>query len=692
MRNVEIYVIQNNGTRRKLVLGEDFSSDFNQESPVFDFDGVPGSVSIGVEIPVEGNEKTLRQAHNIESGNDSVIFNIEYFRGGEIDFIGKLIIESSVLLSSNDTFSVDIVKGDLPSLITGVKLRDILTEDLVIAEGNLDIYTAMNQANSAAYPDNPISFPTYFNEDHFSSDAEYFTGWINPFIQSVQLYEQVSTLQPGDDYYKPEHTFSPWLNLIWLLRRVVSEYGYEIQGSFVDDPQARKLAHITNFSIEQFKDGDRSEFLTTQDRNVSPGWVPFDVVVDSTNVGSDTQNALQLFPINNRGLMEIVVNVNAGNYTGNPIIHIRTAGLNGTGIQFPLQGPNQVTTFEAQITIDQADVGEHFAMFIEHDSQVQILQNTTLRFHNLTESTGFDFKKSVPLANLVPDISITKFIQAIRSLGVKIVIDDVQKIVNLDMQSEIFNAKIQTLGVTSREEPIEQFEEKRFRYAFDEAETLPDLTKYIGSFDIFSDLPLAPTGSVAHVKADGALYIYEVNQTLDQFSWEFLGKEQQFIEEGSGDEQEIQTGFIVPRCGVKSRSGQEFLVTILSQRGSGEAYGLKVEKGDLTLAFSHGSAPGSAGNYPMGSPFTLDLFGNQIGSWSLSCFQEDGVYQNEWSELLKVLQKAKILTKMVYGSDELRKKAWDLIIRHAHQNFFIYELTTQEGQVDLPSEVRLIKI
>lgn len=688
MRVVEIFVIGNE--RQKLVLGPEFSAEFSKQSPVFDFDGVPGSVSIGVDIPVEGNEATLKQAHRIETENRALIFDIEYWKG-ELQFYGKLIIEESVLYSENDTFSVDIVKGDLPTQITGVKLRDILTEDITIAEGLTDIYTAMKQQSEAVYPDNPLSFPTYFNDDHFGGRAEYFDGWINPWIQTVSLFEQIDTLQNGDLYYKPGHTFSPWLNLMWLIKRVFHEYGYTIRGTFEEDPQARKISHVTNFSIEQFKDGDRSDFRTDQDRTLPQGWVPFDEVVDSTNDGSNPTN-IQLFPINHRGRFQVVANINAGAFSGSPTIHIKTNGPNGTGVQFNLVDQNQVTTFEGEFTAEDADVGDYLAVFIEHSGTVDININTTLRIHNLTESTGFEFKRSVPLAHLVPDMTIAAFVKAIRGLGVKIVIDDLQKEVILDWQSGAFSGKRIRPEFTNREIPIENPEQARYNFSFSKAEELPDLSKYIGSFPNYSSLGVARTGEIAHVQSHGALYVYEVDQTLDKIVWKYLGKEQQFILSGEGDEKSLSVGFVVPSSQLLTRTGQDFLCTVLNQRGSGEAYGLKVEKGELTLAFYHGMQSGSEGTYPMGSAFSLDMFGTSLSEYSLSCFQGDGIYFKEWQRLLSILQSARAVVKNVYHNQEIAKNPFDVIIREDHQDYLVSEITTEEGNAEVPLQLRLVKI
>lgn len=692
MRGIQIFVIDGLD-RIELKLPQGFTAQFEQISPIVDFNGIPGSYSTDLTIPVEGNELALRGVHHTDSADGDWIYNIEFFDAGAFIFEGKMIVENSLSNSNDDNYDITIIRGDFASSIADLNLRDVIDEELVLSE-TIDFYTPMKTANAGSWPDFPFCFPMYRNPEHFGGANEFFGGLVNPYSQSVQLFQQQSELEPGQNAFENEFTYSPWLYLFYALEKVLDYTGYRAKGNWYTSSLSKKICIVSNYSMDRFRDTERINIRRSADVTLlASTFLPYNEVL--FNSTGNTITSTNHYTIGKRGVHKVVIQLNMGTFTGALTVHFKTGGISGFGTQWSVVGQNQLHILEAELSVPDAEVGNVLSVFVQ-GSNMQVLEGTALFVHNVTESTGLQIENSFQSRNLVPDISVSQFMVAIRALGLKIEVDDTTKEISFDYQTAFLEeANVVDLGLSSKETPTEHEERNAFEVSMIDAEELPNLDRYIGEFDTLEDLQNSggyATESVALVKQLGAYMIFQVNETFDDFEWQFLQKEAAFQNLGQGKRVTVDIPFKIPRCTMSTFVGEEALVPELESKASGKSFGMKIEKGELTLCYYHGLRNGSVGLYPFASPFSIDYQGNTIASQSLSLVQEDGFYKQLWEPVLEVLQQNRLIEKQVFDRNEWTSAPFDFRIRYANNEWIVAEITEIMGKETSPITVQLKKI
>lgn len=698
MMRLKIYITD--GIHRKeLLLPEAFAPQFEQRSPILDFNGIPGSYSTDLKIPVEGNEVQMRGVHHTDSADGDWIFDMEFWEGDAFQFSGKIIVENSLSASNEDNYDITLIRGDFASKIADVSLRDLIDEELILSE-NLNVYLQMKTANAGAWPTFPFCFPMYFNAEHFGGSNEYFIGWINPWLQDLQLFQQQSQLQTGLDEYRNEYTYSPWLYLFYVLNRILQYTGYSASGEWYNENLSRKICIVSNYSMDRFRDRGRLRVVTTAPVTLSNESIDWDEIIDNTAefvlhqetvIGDDFVS----YTTGGRGNHKIIIELNVGTAAAPFTVHFKSAGTGGFGLEWNVSGGNQLHILEGVLSVPSGQVGSEFAVIIEGAS-IEILTSTSLYVHNITESTGLEIERKFQSRNLVPDISVSELMVAIRSMGVKITINDTTREINFNYQTDFLEEQnTRDIGLVSRETPTEHEERSAFQVSMLDADELPNLDRFVGTFDTLEELQGSggyATEAVALVKQLGAYMIFSVNDTFDSFEWKFLQKEAAFQTLGSGKQVSIEIPFKIIRCAVRTFVGEESLVPELDTKASGKSFGMKVEKGELTFCYYHGLQPGSDGDYPFASPFAVDYQGNSIANKSLSLVQEDGFFEQFWKPVLEVLQQNRIIQKEVFNSPAWAKDPFDFRIRYANNEWIVVEITEVKGLIDAPITVQLKKI
>lgn len=691
MMRLKIYITD--GIHRKeLLLPEAFAPQFEQRSPILDFNGIPGSYSTDLKIPVEGNEVQMRGVHHTDSADGDWIFSMELWEGDTFQFSGKIIVENSLSSSNEDNYDITLIRGDFASSIADVALRNLLNEEITLTE-NLDVYTPMKTVNAGSWPTYPYCFPMYYNEEHFGGANEFFSGWINPWSQAVQLFQQQSTLGPSDSAYENEFTYSPWLYLFYALQKILGFTGYSASGDWYSSSLSRKICIVSNYSMDRFRDKERIRIATDTDRTLSNSFVPWDEIIDNST--GDTPTGTAAYTIGKRGVHKIIIELNLGTFSGALTAHFKTAGTNGFGQQWTISGQNQVHVLEVDLSIPQTEVGNSLSLFLQ-GTNVQVLAGTSLYVHNVTEATGLEIERTINAKDLVPNISASELMVAIRTLGVKIDVNDTTREIQFNYQNEFLEEQnTREIGLVSKETPTEHEERNSFQVSLLDADELPNLDRFVGTFETLEDLKNSggyATEAVALVKQLGAYMIFSVNDTFDDFEWQFLQKEAGFQSIGSGKQVSIEMPFKIVRCAVRTFVGEESLVPELDTKASGKSFGMKVEKGELTFCYYHGLRDGSDGAYPFASPFAVDYGGNTIATQSLSLVQEDGFFEQLWRPVLEVLQQNRIIEKQVFNKPKWTENPFDFRLRYASNEWIVVEITETKGGFDLPITVQLKKI
>lgn len=605
-----------------LKLLPDTKVNFEFNNPSFDFEALVGSFSMGLKIPISGNEAALEFAHHVHAATGDLLYAMRLYSRGELRVEGHLLLETSETDFASGFYDCSLIATDFASQIEALGIRDVCDEEITIGTGLLDVYTEMKSVAEGSYPTYSHTFPVCYNPDHFNGKNENFDGLINRWAQAGQVFIHEKTLNLTTEFYENYSTFSPFMYLMWVLDKCFSPFGYKLEGEFVDDDQIKQALLESNFTLEKWGHGWMMYAERTNTISLHDTWLNFDNIIEETNPGVTT--GATPYEIAASGKHKVRIELNIGTLTAAwAKFYFYTSGTTGTGVVFQITTGGQAHVMEEVVEFAVGDIGTNIGLFVEtsDDSDVEVLANSRLRVDNITHSSGFDIQPTFNAANAIPKLSIADFIISIRKLfNLQILINPVTKVATFNWaKSALSNSDTQLLEKVGIEKQISRQRSRMYRLKFDLEQEDFSGFNYIGAFATQDDLPTSTTvGSIALIQNMASYFIYVLNEDDETIEWQQFVREAVFKEYGSGQVEEVNLGAILTKMTTAEYAGEKFLVPWLEDKGSSFTHDLGIGDGRLAILFGHGKQQGSDGLYPFASPFDLDYDGSSIGDYSLA--------------------------------------------------------------------------
>ena len=95
MKPFEIHIECPSGEIEELVLSEDYTNNFRQDSPVFNQEAVPGVFTLPVNCPTEGNQKKMGFPERLDVALKPTYINTQIYIEGIPNYCGRLKVKKS---------------------------------------------------------------------------------------------------------------------------------------------------------------------------------------------------------------------------------------------------------------------------------------------------------------------------------------------------------------------------------------------------------------------------------------------------------------------------------------------------------------------------------------------------------------------------------------------------------------------
>ncbi|PSR53929.1 hypothetical protein AHMF7605_10565 [Adhaeribacter arboris] len=205
-----------------LDLPPDLSVQMEIYNPLFQTDYIPGSLTYPFNLPADSklNQRELNFPGELAVSRYSTrFFTAQMFLMDQLWRVGKL----NVLRKTKDynvNFQTDI--GDIESRLKEDSLRSL---DLGTANLSMQVAEIYPTQTYALFP---VKNPNFFDgkKETFGKYLNYYDGG---FFESSGI-----------------HTITPFPYLVHVLRQVLANYGYQVQGAWLEEEATRRLVIYNN--------------------------------------------------------------------------------------------------------------------------------------------------------------------------------------------------------------------------------------------------------------------------------------------------------------------------------------------------------------------------------------------------------------------------------------------------------------
>lgn len=568
---------------KDLVLYKNMSIEVELNSAMFATDAIEGDVAYSFDIPIAGNEITMEFGHNPHTKPGKHWPCMLLYNG--IPFIsGNLYLQKI----AKDKMTVGIVLNPYPDGFSDQSIRDNTSETVTISQSS-----ATHREKWLTFLQNSITNPAFkfapfLNETGYGSNNDDFGQWngilrgkmVNrlffnahnvPFSISdkpfFRIFCEANNVgdedNPGTEYN--QFCFCPQIQLIYILKNIVSEAGYSLCGNILGKPDFQKLYIQSGNAL----DGPSTQYdtyphyylhvSTTYQNITSTQWKVL------SPIDRDTQNMLSAdgkITFYTSGFYEIhfsarvhllydcelffrigngtdfCIDKSMGTYSENEDTEDKYS------IYF-----NQIVYIPANYTNTGLFVGLMFEA-ANLDNAVESNQNAALSVTSKTTEDGWlnIFAKEFTPAKFFPDVTNAEFIKAVtQSLGVAFFVDYNTKQIELSAAADVLNARSLDLTEYLIQDKSEQEvpDEKKYCFKFVSVEKDTDIDETLLLEDVVSeeDLPdpYVNIGKIVFVQDHNAFYMAEKveDETYNyRLEWKKYAENNRLMTVGTGDDTE----------------------------------------------------------------------------------------------------------------------------------------------------------
>lgn len=664
---IEISIISG-GEEQFLNLPPDLSAQFDQRSPVFEFNRVPGAYSFRIQFPAEGNELALGFQTSQFVSDRPVFVESRFYHNGSIKYKGRLLIEKIRKLRSGDEIESSFIVNGWASLIEGVSIRDVLEEVIPLGISQSAIAAEAKALSLLSYPDSKVFFSPFVNDNHYSVPDGYAGTEFNSYDQALQTFRTNTDSTTA-------YGLAPSVYMLEVLRHCFEFFGYSVEGDALDDPKLQKVLVDGLTSLDDigtlegcFIEASTDFLYDFVGVGTPPNGDdhPYDTIIeDFTTAGVNLSNN-QFYTMPAYGFYTFDFVIVLGDVTGTLDIRINHPQFSS----FPLLGytgsGNETITFS--VTLEFTGFGFDLGAYFDPGGgfgTANILEGSSLRIYPASAdfANANRFLSEFRLGDCLPDVSIKDFIKDIRKFGVNVFFDDIAQTAYFITNPAMINQASEDITDISEEVEKEIMEERRLTINWSSEDVKLSGLRNEGSFELLSDLPPPVPGRVAHVYQTGNYYVPKLNETEDGWEWVVLNQKVIGVTTGSGRTEDVKASAKLPLMDVVTMDGQEVLCRSHSTEGAStwQEQGLK----DYPLFFSiaHGFENGSVGLYPHSSPFEFNHGGTASVDFSLLFERADiGLYEIYWSDYVRKLYGSSRTTALILlkksANELLRKKVF----------------------------------
>ncbi|MBK7691546.1 MAG: hypothetical protein IPJ31_10645 [Bacteroidetes bacterium] len=275
---ISIKVYNTVGVPKELQLLPGTTIDMEYLLPSFD-DRLDGSdFSLPFRIPfTDHNRQLLGYAEHL---NTNAINIPEYWRCDVYDDHVLYAQDAKLKLLSHNgrfdnkdgsyNFNVSGIKGFFGTQVKGKLMKDLALDGIInwnAAMDSREFSKDLMDGNQPQYQDRitfaPVAMTDFFDtsrNDYLGEfiideivnniiiDGTYPNGWT---FARYKTGAPLIALAPGDPEYADYRTV-PFYNLFYVLRKIFTEHGFTVDGSFFSSPDLDKLFIFNNFAIERY--------------------------------------------------------------------------------------------------------------------------------------------------------------------------------------------------------------------------------------------------------------------------------------------------------------------------------------------------------------------------------------------------------------------------------------------------------
>lgn len=518
---IRIAIVKNN-IEYPLVFEESPTISTEEFEHLFDLDtAIEGGYSIGLNIPVKGNETSLDFAHAVAIRDNNYIFFVRIYNGSELTHEAALAIEKANIEWNKGSFDADIILSQYSTLMDGKMLHEVMTQEVVLGFEVAEIFTTI----TTDYVDNdwpqvPVNFPMVRLQKKNTTEVVYGNQW------NATTNTMIETADGNLDFSKP---VLPQVYLAQAVKECFTFFGYKVSGPVFDEKGFTQHLLQGLFTLQFAKRQNEQEYVTTSNQTfgTTPSYSYWDVEVfnNSLNVPPTLPTPAILTPL--VGYFLIVLKMEVISIEPGAKILVKTNNV--TTVEIPYNAfPGDVIEYSFFISTTNPD----YIMFVPIGVNLGSLvlgAGTTLKIYEVDPADGYSWypqsKKHLTntftTGDCVPStVSVSSFLAAVKkAFQLKFDINEVTKEVVIKRAETV-----RTNTVSEKVNEVVDFYEKQFsdttKFLLSWGNEVVDISKlsYLGSTPRKSDLIPAQRGAVVLVQSENAYYY--VN---DADEWEWLG-------------------------------------------------------------------------------------------------------------------------------------------------------------------------
>lgn len=316
---------------QELYIKKGTSIQLEMNNSIFNTEKIEGDVVFTFDVPAEANDLIFKHAHYIYVQRKKKYEAIIKVGGVEIA-IGDLYLQKS----TKQTYSCGIVVNPYPAGFADQELKNNeFDDDITISESYAEHKNKFLEfLRQSTEDDSIIRFPLFKDDNFYGSENDdfgYFNGEIAGVVdhnklvnrlfldRSNQVLEAYSAgirvfnamsedTDDGEEVGWNSFAFAPALSLLWLIKNVITNAGYNLTGNFKDNSNVKKMVYqsLRALDISASHFFDFNSFLYTKVNQDLTTWYTVNTTglmelskinvfdKENTNMWDDTSHTLTI--------------------------------------------------------------------------------------------------------------------------------------------------------------------------------------------------------------------------------------------------------------------------------------------------------------------------------------------------------------------------------------------------------------
>ena len=654
---IEIQIKTDNGFEN-LILKQDTEIRIELNSSLFAEDFIPGNKSFSFDIPVCSHNNLIFKSSYILHRNKIRLFDCNFLIDSMLVFSGNLILNK---ISNKDYYSAQLSVVYFVTEFSDKSIRELnYGDDIVLGDDADAIIATCSGYIAQSYPDVKCQFPEISNNAAYSDENN--PDWNNTINGYTHpLYRKNISTSGNTDALSPQ----PYL--IHIIKAIFENQNYKITGDIFDDEEFLKLLLYSNYLLDELlidKYISEVEQTIVQNEFIPGVWrktmlINFDTIIkdDDSLFNLTTEEYTTAVAGFHEINIETYAMANGGSEWPGLEIQIQLF-FDGTLVEsydYPglLTREYYFSSDNFTYFVQTADVGKKITVkvkFITEDRcSDYYIRDSLLKVYPREYDSFNIYKGSFNIKNIVPDVTINYFLNAIKNffkLGIffnfrkkEIEIIQANDLLSTEKYFEIddFITDEYEIEFTDETDYIYNFNFTNDGYITDNFKEISDYY-FIGSYDTRTDAPsIIDKNQICFIKSQNQYLVTREDAT---YSWKFLSDN--FYNFNSDGNIEFKPN-ISPMFMNEFWLMSTMTKPGINQEATSDAFGTINYSMGLRLMIWHGLQDSK----PYASNNNYNKNGTIVGDLSLR-FDDDtyGIYNkwhSKWHELIKDAENVRVI-------------------------------------------------